>query len=221
MSSEPSAAPVRRGARYLIVKLAALGDVVMASTIVSAIRARDPDAHVTWLCGRRVEALVQLFEGVDLVLTVDEHSLLRGGPATRAVALGRLWRTLAGRRFDVTLLAHADMRYRAALLPVSTGRLRTLEPRAFRRPLPVPGRYFGDEYARMLDANEPPGPVVGHTPLAALRQLSEESMRAGVVLVPGGARNVARECASPLARRAISRSGCAAAGGGPSRNAPR
>jgi heptosyltransferase-2 len=185
----------RRGARYLIVKLAAIGDVVMASTIVSAIRARDPDAHVTWLCGERVVELVRMFQGVDVVLSVDERSVLRGGAAARTVALARLWRTMAGRRFDLTLLAHADARYRALLLPVSTGRLRALEPRATARPLPVPGRYFGDEYARMLDLGEPPGPVVGHVPLAALRSVPGGSGRAGVVLVPGGARNVLRESA--------------------------
>ena len=184
--------------RYLIVKLAALGDVVMASTLVGAIRSRDPAAHITWLCGRGVAPLVELFDGVDDIVVADELALLRGGTGARARAIIALWRSLAARRFDVTLLAHADRRYRAVLLPVSLGRVRTLRPHGDGRMLPIPGRYFGDEYARMLDTERSRGPLVGHAPLAALRAPLPPPVAphaVGVVLVPGGARNVLRESA--------------------------
>lgn len=68
------------GSRYLIVKLAALGDVAMASTLVGAIRARDPGAHVTWLCGTRVAELGRLLDGVDEVL----EGRLSGRPIAEA-----------------------------------------------------------------------------------------------------------------------------------------
>lgn len=184
--------------RYLIVKLAALGDVVMASTLIGAIRAREPVAHITWLCGSRVAELVRLFDGVDDVLVADEVGLLRGGPAARARALASLWWTLAPLRFDVTLLAHADVRYRAVLGPARLGEVRALGSRRDGRMLPVPARYFGDEYARMLEPGQSRGPIVGHAELANLRKLlplPSAADRVGVVLVPGGARNVLRESA--------------------------
>ena len=188
----------RTGGRYLIVKLAALGDVVMASTLVGAIRARDAEAHITWLCGSGVAPLVSLFDGVDEVVVVNELALLRGSAPARIRALLALWVTLTPRRFDVTLLGHADARYRAALRPVRLGEVRTLEPRRPGRMLPIPGRWFGDEYARLLDPEGSRGPIVGHATMARLRQPllpPDAPDRVGVVLVPGGARNVLRESA--------------------------
>ena len=81
----------RTGGRYLIVKLAALGDVVMASTLVGAIRGRDAEAHITWLCGSGVAPLVRLFDGVDEVVVVNELALLRGSAPARFRALLALW----------------------------------------------------------------------------------------------------------------------------------
>lgn len=187
--------PTRRGGRYLIVKLAALGDVVMASTLIGAIRARDADAHITWLSGAGVAELVGSFAGVDDVIVADEVALLRGGVATRSRALLALWRRLAGRRFDVTLLAHADARYRAMLAPVRHGAMRSLEPRRTGRMLPIAGRWFGDEYARMLDGDRSRGPIVGHATLARVKGAMSPVDDPGIVLVPGGARNVLRESA--------------------------
>lgn len=184
--------------RYLIVKLGALGDVAMASTLVGAIKATDPAGHLTWVCGRGTADLVHLFEGVDDVVAVDERRLLRGTLPARVLGVLALWRSLLGRRFDVTLLGHADDRYRWLLLAVRTGRVRALEHRVSASMLPIPGRYFGDEYVRMLDAEESRGPIVGHPPLADVRPRLLEPDRPdaiGVVLAPGGARNVMRESA--------------------------
>ena len=182
--------------RYLIVRLAALGDVAMGSTMIGAIRARDPDAHITWLCGSRVAELVALFDGVDEILVADEVSLMRGGRAGQLGALLSLWRKLALRRYDVTLLAHEDRRYRLLLLPVRTGRLRALNHQLSPTMLPIPGRYVGDEFVRLLDEGPPVGPVERHQPLADLRArvaASDGVSDPGIVLVPGGTRNVLRE----------------------------
>lgn len=186
------------GRRYLIVKLSAVGDVAMASTLPGAIRTRQPDAHVTWLCGRRVAGLVRLYDGVDELITVDESSLFRGNVAARLAEAARLWRTLIPRRFDVTLLGHADSRYRALLAPVRTGRLRSLDLDSGPGQLPIPSRYFGDEYVRLLDESRARGPIEGHAALADPRRSLPSPARpreVGVVLAPGGARNVLRESA--------------------------
>ena len=184
--------------RYLIVKLAALGDVAMASTLPGAIRSRHPGARITWLCGSRVAGLVGLIPGVDEVLVVDEVALLRGSFLERLGALLAAWRQLAGRRFDVTALGHADRRYRALLLTARTGRTRALEHDPSSGMLPIPGRYHGDEYVRLLDERPSRGPIVGHNPLPDLRPhlpARRDPSTVGVVLVPGGTRNLLRESA--------------------------
>ena len=181
--------------RYLIVRLSALGDVIMMSTAVAEIRRRDPGAHITWLCGARARELVECI-GVDHVVVADEVSLLRGGPAGRARALAALWRQLTPLSFDETLLGHADARYRLLLVPVRTGRVRALDHDLSSRTLPIPGRYFGDECARLLDEEDARGPIVGHYPLAPIRRPlppAADPEHVGIVLVPGGARNVLRE----------------------------
>ncbi len=184
--------------RFLIVKLGAVGDVAMASALPREIRRRHPDAHVTWLCGARVEELVRLFDGVDEVLVTDEVRLLRGGIFDRSAALVDVWRQLAGRRFDLTVLAHADRRYSALLLTTRSSCVRSMELRPSARMLPIPGRYHADEYVRLLDAADSRGPITGHHPLADVRG-SLPPLRStapvGVVIVPAGARNVLRESA--------------------------
>ena len=185
------------GRRYLIVKLSALGDVVMASTLPQAIRRRDGEAHVTWLCGRTVAELVRLFPGVDDVLSIDDAELLRGTGPRRVAALLSAWRLLAFRRFDEVLIGHADWRFRALVLPVRASRRRSLVLAPSRETLPIPGRYHGDEYARLLDDGSH-GPIVGHSPLADVRAalpIPATAGSPGVVLVPGGARNALRESA--------------------------
>ncbi|MBA3671634.1 MAG: glycosyltransferase family 9 protein [Gemmatimonadaceae bacterium] len=185
---------------YLIVKLGALGDVVMASTLVGSIRNRHPDAHVTWLCGSRVHELVSLFDGVDDVVAIDELSLFAGGGGARVAAVIAIWRRLAGRRFDVTVLTQRDWRYRLLLASARSGRVVHLRPEETGTRNPIPGRYYGDEFARLLDVDPVVGgPRVGHAPLAALRAVTAEAASdpsaVGVVLVPGGAKNVLRESA--------------------------
>ena len=179
------------GGQYLIVRLAAIGDVVMMSTLVREIRRRDHQAHITWLCGRVAQPLVELFE-VDEVIAVDEADLLQGKPVRRVRAVLDVWRRLRRRSFDQTLLGYADRRYRLLLAPVRTGRVRALEHATSPRMLPVPGRYFGDECVRLLDEEDSRGPIAGHFPLAEVRRslaAPERPGDIGVVLGPGGARN--------------------------------
>jgi heptosyltransferase-2 len=184
--------------RYLVVKLAALGDVAMTSALSEAIRQREPEARVTWLCGSRVAELVRLLPGVHEVIAVDETRLLRGSAWARAGALLGIWRALAVRRFDTVLLAHVDRRYRALVLTVRAGAIRALQRGPSPRTLPIAGRYHGDEYARLLDGGVSRGPIAGHYPLADLRAVlppRRDRAPVGVVLVAGGTRNVLRESA--------------------------
>jgi heptosyltransferase-2 len=185
--------------RFLIVKLAALGDVAMTSALSEAIRRREPDARVTWLCGGRVAELVRLLPGVHEVIVADETRLLRGRALGRAAALLAVWRTLALRRFDAIFLAHVDRRYRALVATARAGAIHVLEREPSPGMLPIPGRYHGDEYARLLTGGASRGPIVGHHPLADLRAAlpppGRDRSPVGVVLVAGGTRNVLRESA--------------------------
>ena len=178
--------------RILILKLVALGDVVMASTMLSAARSRWPSARITWVVGASFAPLVRRFEGVDEVIAVDEQALMRGGLVERMRAFAGVARAIGRRPYALAIVGHVDARYRRLL---TFARVR--EVRALR--LPITGTsadpdWMGLDYARLIapDATTPTlarfawpagAPRAPRAPLGA-RQ---------VVLAPGGARNVLRD----------------------------
>jgi heptosyltransferase II len=191
--------PTKTSPRYLIVRIAAIGDAVMASTLLARIRREQPGATVTWMCGRIVEPLVRVLDGVDEVIEVDETRLFRRGTLSRAAELWRAWRALAAsRRFDRVFLLHPDLRYRALLVPLIGVPVTCLSRQRYGAMNPIPGRYFGDEYARLLDGPSHVGPIRGRFSLATVSGLSSRASSGTVVLIPGGAKNVLRD--SPLRR---------------------
>lgn len=186
--------------RVLIVKIGAIGDVVMALRMVSAARAIDPNARITWVVGRTAKPILQLVTGIDQVLTVDDERLLRGGFLGRALEVGKLWSRLIGRSFDIVATGHADWRYRALSAVAFAGARRSFGHGP--RRAPIPGRYHGGEYARLISGLDGPGAPLARFPDLA-RTLPEPPLADAprgkiVVLAPGGARNVLRD--DPLRR---------------------
>jgi heptosyltransferase-1 len=83
--------------RVLIVRLGALGDIVHALPLASALRERWPDATIDWLVERRHRALVDLMPVVSHAVPFDSRAL--GG---REGWLGAR-RRLRAARYDVAL----------------------------------------------------------------------------------------------------------------------
>jgi heptosyltransferase-2 len=171
----------------LFVKIGALGDAVMARSLAAAAQEGD---HVTWVAGRGIAALVRQFEGVHEVIEVDDAALLQGGFFARLGAVLSLWKKLAGRRFDLVLTGHGDWRYRLLSLPVFAGQRRHFQPR--------PGRWHGDEYARLLHGID--GPLAARPFLNPLQPKLGAALAAqavdpekSVLLFPGGAKNLLRD----------------------------
>ena len=196
-----------RREHFLIVRLAALGDLVMTSKLVARIRAERAGARVSWLCGEGGAPVVRLFPGVDEVIETDERRLLSGSIAQRARAMAMTWSRIATRGITDVLIAHADPRFRLIALPCVGARVRMLERggRASGRTNPIPGRSFGDEYLRLLDAAGTVGPITRSYDVADVRAnrppggaAASNSGRRLVALVPGGARNVLRD--APMRR---------------------
>lgn len=184
----------------LIVKLAAIGDVVMALPMVTALRDVAPDCRITWLAGRTSAALLACVRNIDEVVAVDDRAILAGNAMQKARAVLAAWRALAGRSFDVALIAHSDTRYRLLAMPIRSPDRRWLGS-ALPRPGLIAGRNYTAEYVRLVtgdDANRadlPPPPAVdAPLPEAIARELLAFSPESSplVVMAPGGARNPAR-----------------------------
>ena len=181
------------GRHFLIVRLAGIGDVVMASAAARRLRQTHPAARITWLCGSIAEPLVRRFADVDDVVSIDESRLLTGSSSQRLRTLLPLWRRLVRLKITDVLLLHFDRRYRILTAPL----LRAGVMVTVRGDFVLPGRYFGDEYGRFADQVGHVGPLPDRYELGLFR--GSPPMVAGerrrVALVPGGARNALRESA--------------------------
>jgi len=90
MSSSPEAPR-----RALVIAMRYLGDVLLATPLVHALRARYPDCAIDMLVFKGTEGILQNNPDIDAVLTVPERS---SGYATLGM-VRRLWR-----RYDVALI---------------------------------------------------------------------------------------------------------------------
>ena len=103
MSGAGNAAP----RRVLIIRLSALGDVVMASGLIPALRAVAPDAHLAWLVEPAGAPLLRHNPRLDEVIVLPRPEWEALWRARRFVALARsVWRfrrALRERRFELAL----------------------------------------------------------------------------------------------------------------------
>lgn len=173
--------------QILVVKLAAIGDVVMALPLVSALKKKFPQSVITWIVGSLAAPLLRAVPLIDHIVEVNETALLKGALTQRISAIGKLWNQIGGRSVDLVLTLHSDPRYRILTWPVRC--------RDKRHWSPTPGRYHAQEWLRFLDPEEsaleyppiqlPPSPVLSDG-------------RPLIVLAPGGAKNTLAD--DPLRR---------------------
>ncbi len=180
----------------LIVKLAAIGDIVMALPMVKTLRDQNPGLKITWLCGKTAAPLLEKLNLVDEIITLDEKKLLTGSLAGRLMELFKVWLKLFGRRFDLIATGHADGRY-ALLSLTALAKKRTRFKRSGRHLLPLPGRHHSDEYVRLIGEDNIPVfpqallPVVDWELTNELQeQIPRDKTTALVAFAPGGAKNV-------------------------------
>jgi heptosyltransferase-1 len=109
--------------RIALVKLSALGDVVHALPVATALRAAKPASRVAWIVERREAALLRGHPALDAVIEVDTRAWRRArGPAAALTALRALLalrRRLRAERFDVALDLQGLLK--SAVISAATG----------------------------------------------------------------------------------------------------
>lgn len=98
--------------RILIVKLWALGDVVLATPLVRALRAKYDCPHITWLADAANADVLRGCPEIDDVISVDIMQWRRYYRRMRwdrfAKRTAELRSQLSGQRYDMVLNLHAD-----------------------------------------------------------------------------------------------------------------
>lgn len=188
----------------LIIKIAPIGDTIMALPMVAALRRRHPTAGITWICRDTLADLVRLACGVEVV-PVSEQRLFNGSGRQKVSEVIKIWIKLRRRHFDLAVVAHTKRFLRALTLTASVGEWRSFHPiRSKMRQWAIPGRYHGDEYVRLITGIDGPDAERAELPTVKLPLPHSLLSRLGgstanlIVLAPGGAN-------SPLYEQSVRR----------------
>ncbi|HEU5078595.1 MAG TPA: glycosyltransferase family 9 protein [Opitutaceae bacterium] len=87
--------------RILVVRLSALGDVVLAQPAIQALKAHLSDAQITWLIDERFRSVADAVPGIE-VMAISKPKMFGD--------YRRLWRELNLRNFDAVLAMQANFR---------------------------------------------------------------------------------------------------------------
>jgi len=179
--------------RLLLVKLGAIGDVVMAIPAAHAMHQAGYEIH--WVCSRNQAPILAFYPWINIV-PVDEAALLHGGKLSSLRTLLALWLRLPRGRFDLCATFYYDSRYKLLTLPVRAGR-RIFLSQSNRATQLLPGRHHTDEYARILtrrpDGETPQQLSPIAPPIPPPNPIPLTANKPRVVLVPAGARNILRD----------------------------
>jgi lipopolysaccharide heptosyltransferase I len=88
--------------RVVLIKPSALGDIVQTLPVLTALRRRYPQAHITWLVNRNYEGLLRGHPDLDEVLPFDRGAT-RHGLWKATTGYARFLRDFRARRFDLVI----------------------------------------------------------------------------------------------------------------------
>jgi lipopolysaccharide heptosyltransferase II len=166
--------------KVLLIRLRGVGDLLLATPLIRAIRTRHPQAHIAVLTSARLAPLLAENQRVDEVITLSPDGSLRD-----------LAPTFRARGYSHLLDLEDTIRTRAlrALVPGDwtsvndTGLVRWLLTQARRRPGDGDGTHIADRYfaaARALDVAPDGGPVELFVSPAARDRAARWLERAGL-----------------------------------------
>lgn len=147
--------------RVLIVKLWALGDILMATPLLTALRKDDPERHITWVADVQHADILQNHPLIDELIPFDSgrwRRLLRKGRYGQWLAEARrLHREMRARQFDAAINCHPEKWWTRILCaaPVRIGLYPSpnlpLTRRLYTKALPkAVGLHNTDDYLRTL-----------------------------------------------------------------------
>ncbi len=106
-----------RPQRVCLIKPSSLGDVVHATPAFAALRARWPEARISWVINRGLASLVEHLPGLDEVIPFDRGAA--GATRSGLIGLTRFGRELRNRRFDLAIDLQGLLR--SGLMAMATG----------------------------------------------------------------------------------------------------
>ena len=92
----------------LVIRLTAMGDVVLTLPALHALRENFPAAKISFLTTRENSPLLSGFRDVDETIALDRAAFRSGNPGRMARELITLWRRLRAGKFSLTVDLHGN-----------------------------------------------------------------------------------------------------------------
>ena len=177
--------------KILIVKINAIGDVVMALSMLYALKQEYQYTHITWVVGSVVAPLLKEIKEIDRIIIVNEEKLLLGSFFEKSSVLFKYFSQIFFKKFDKTIIAHSDKRYR--LFSLFTRSTETVFFGGHQKTLPLGTRFHGYDYIELAtNINNLKNNILKY-PQVQFTQKSNTNSTKKVLLFPGGANNTLNE----------------------------
>jgi heptosyltransferase-2 len=180
----------------LIIKLGAIGDVIMAVPAAHALYEHGFD--IDWVCGRAVQPLLECYSWINLI-PAEDKAILFGGNFERTANIAALWGKIGFKKYDLCATLYFDRRYRLLSLPIRAGH-RVMLSLQSRGTTLLPGRHHADEYARVLLGTEDGCREQSTSPVRPDRLPASswhvKSAPQRIAIFPGGGNHLIREQAT-------------------------
>jgi heptosyltransferase-2 len=102
--------------KILVIKIAAIGDFLMATPALRALKNAGGGNEVHLLAGRSIAAAVDAHPGLDRLFFLDDRSIFHGGLLARLGEILRVSRLLRREGYDAGFNFHRDWRFGIILL---------------------------------------------------------------------------------------------------------
>lgn len=134
--------------KVLIIKLGAIGDVIMALPMIETIRNTEKEAYIVWVCGKTVSPILSQFP-VDKLIVVDDKKILNGNLWQKILEVIKVWFKLGNSSYEKIYMCYSARRYNLLTLFTRCKSFRKLSTNGS-RPSLIAGRWFSDEYVRLV-----------------------------------------------------------------------
>lgn len=105
--------------RILLIRLRFIGDVVLTTPLIRAVRRQFPETELVYLAENGPASILQDQPELDTVLTLDRDCLAKVGAVAHVIGYMRFFRMLRRKQFDLVIDLFGNPR--SALLTVATG----------------------------------------------------------------------------------------------------
>ena len=99
------------GVKVLVIKIAAIGDFLMATPALRSLKASSQVSELMVLAGRSIQTVVEASRLADKIYYLDDRVIFRGHRWQKIAAVWRISRRLRRERIDIGFNFHRDWRF--------------------------------------------------------------------------------------------------------------